>query len=254
MMSLSEIELSPMSFKHIVLKQYLYKLKGHSGLIYSLIFAQLLALLFSMNSMSGMHSGGDYLSISINTHTGDMFLIFAFIWMVGVTSSLGSQTYRSIDFSLVTNRKVSHATNILLILTYSLYAGITANLMSLFQRIVLVESIDASEFIYGGLQIPPQELLLGIFVTTLYLLLLASVTYLIQMVVSLNKSSGIALMIVFFAFLLGYIRLYEFNAANILRFYAEESSLGLFVIKVVCSVVLLLGLSMLIAKRMEVKR
>lgn len=253
-MSTNEVKLSPISFKNIVIKQYLYKLKGHSGLIYSLIFVQLISVLFSMGTMSGMSSGGEFLHVTINTHSEDVFLIFAFIWMIVVTSFLGSQAYRSMDFSLVTSRKVSHATNMLLILTYALYAGITGTLMSLLQRMIMVQSLEGSEFIFGGLQIPLQDLILGVFVLTLYLLLLASVTYLIQMVSVLNKASGIALFIFFFAFGLGTVRIFGFDSANILHFYTEEGSLGLFVFKVVCSVVLLLGLSMLIARRMEVKR
>ncbi|MEA4900917.1 MAG: hypothetical protein VB077_04735 [Desulfitobacterium sp.] len=253
-MSLNEVKLSSVRFKDIVLKQYLYKLKGHSGWIHSLILIQLISLLFSMSPMGGMSSGGDSFHININTYTGDAFLVLTMIWMAVMTSFLGSQAYRSIDFSLVSNRITSYVSNAALILTFAVYAGITGTLMSLLQRMVLVKSLGESEFIFGGVQMAPWDILLSIFVATLYLLLLASVTYLIQMVSALNKAAGIALGVFILAFGFGWIRIFEFKVENVLLFYTAESSLGLFALKVIGSVVLLLGLSMLISGRMEVKR
>lgn len=253
-MSTNEAKLSPINFKDIVLKQYLYKLKGHSGLFYSLIFIQLVITLFSFGQRSGMSSGSDHLSISIYTYSGDVFLIFSFIWMAVVTSLLGSRAYQSMDSSVITDRTAGNAANIMLIITYALFAGITATLMSIPQRLILAMNLKESEFLYEGLQIVPQELLLGMLVASLYLILLAAVIYFIQMVSNRSKVSGIVLLVVIFAFAFGYVVVLGFNFGKFIRFFTGESSLALFFLKTVLTAAIFFGLSILVSKRMEVKR
>nr|WP_172635872.1 hypothetical protein [Desulfitobacterium dichloroeliminans] len=254
-MSLNEVRLAPVSLKQITAKQYLYKLKGHSGLILTLVFIQLLSLLFSLGSRGGMSSSNEFLQVVVNTYSGDVFLVFSFIWMVVVSSFLISQPYQSIEFSVVNNRVTSHLSNILLILTYAVFAGITATLMTIPQRFLLLMTLKESEFLFGGLQIVPGDLLLGSLVACLYLLLLGAGAYFIQTVSqSLSKKLGIILWITLFAFGFGYIRILAFQMGNLLSFYTGESSLGLFVGKVIGSIVLLFGLSILISRQTEVKR
>ncbi|EHQ89579.1 hypothetical protein [Desulfosporosinus youngiae] len=258
-MSINETRLSnsivkKIPWQQIVLKQYLYKLKGHSGLIYSLIFTQLLGLLSSLGMRGSMSSGGEFIWVSVNTYSGDVILIFSFIWIIIVSSLIGSQSYRSIGFSVVSNRMTDHTSNIMLLLTSAVFAGVTGVLMSVGQRIIMIMTQSEGEFLVGELGIAPQNLLLGIFVASLYLILLAAITYLIQTISTLNKTSAIILGMVILTFGFGYIRIFAFNFGNLMGFYISESSLELFVLKVFSTVCLLFGLSMFISKLMEVKR
>ncbi|BAE82132.1 hypothetical protein DSY0343 [Desulfitobacterium hafniense Y51] len=238
----------------MILKQYGYKLKGHSGLIYSLIIVQLLAILLSLGSSSGMSSNSDLISIAVRTYTGDILLICSLLWLMVVASLLGSQPYRSMEFSVVNNRLVSHASNILLLVTYAVYAGVTSTLAVIIHRLILSATLKEGEFLFGGLQIIPQDLLLGIFVATLYFILVAATVYLIQSFSLHSKGLGIILWICFFAFGFGTVRIFDFNLGKVLEFYAAETSLGVFVLKVFCTAVLFFGSSMLITKGMEAKR
>ncbi|CDX00335.1 Hypothetical protein DPCES_0448 [Desulfitobacterium hafniense] len=253
-MSINEVKTGPSTLSQVILKQYGYKLKGHSGLIYSLIIVQLLAILLSLGSSSGMSSNSDLISIAVRTYTGDILLICSLLWLMVVASLLGSQPYRSMEFSVVNNRLVSHASNILLLLTYAAYAGVTSTLAVIIHRLMLSATLKEGEFLLGGLQIIPQDLLLGIFVATLYFILVAATVYLIQSFSLHSKGLGIILWICFFAFGFGTVRIFDFNLGKVLEFYAAETSLGVFVLKVFCTAVLFFGSSMLITKGMEAKR
>lgn len=254
MMSINEVKTGPSTLSQVILKQYGYKLKGHSGLIYSLIIVQLLAILLSLGSSSGMSSNSDLISIAVRTYTGDILLIFSLLWLMVVASLLGSQPYRSMEFSVVNNRLVSHASNFLLLVTYAVYAGVTSTLAVIIHRLILSATLKEGEFLFGGLQIIPQDLLLGIFVATLYFILVAATVYLIQSFSLHSKGLGIILWICFFAFGFGTVRIFDFNLGKVLEFYAAETSLAIFILKVFCTAVLFWGSSVLITKGMEVKR
>ncbi|MGI1658290.1 MAG: hypothetical protein ACRKFN_04885 [Desulfitobacterium sp.] len=255
MMSLSEVRLAPVSLQQITAKQYLYKLKGHSGMVFILVAIQMLSILFSLGTRSSMSSSNEFLQVIVNSYSGEIFLIFSFIWMVVVASFLVSQPYQSIEFSVVNNRVTSHLSNILLIFTYAAFAGITSTLMAIPQRVLILMTLEESEFLFGGLQIVPGDLLLGSLVAFLYLLLFGATAYFIQTIsLSLSKKLGIILWITLFAFGFGFIRIFAFQIGNLLNFYFRESSLGLFVGKVIGSIILLFGLSILISQRTEVKR
>ncbi len=254
MMSINEVKTGPSTLSQVIFKQYGYKLKGHSGLIYSLIIVQLLAILLSLGSSSGMSSNSDLISIAVRTYTGDILLIFSLLWLMVVASLLGSQPYRSMEFSVVNNRLVSHASNILLLVTYAVYAGVTSTLAVIIHRLILSATLKEGEFLFGGLQIIPQDLLLGIFVATLYFILVAATVYLIQSFSLHSKGLGIILWICFFAFGFGTVRIFDFNLGKVLEFYAAETSLAIFILKVFCTAVLFWGSSVLITKGMEVKR
>lgn len=248
-MSLKEV-----SFSSITLKHYMYKLKGHSGLVYSLIFAQLIGLLLSMTPRAGSSSGSDFLSISVRTYSADTILIFSFVWIIVMASLLGSKEYRSMEFSLVTNRISSHLSNILLLVTCSVFAGVTSTLMSVLHRIIMVITLNPSEFIIDGLRIAPADLLLGIFVSSLYILLFAAGAYLVRVIIEVNKSFGILISIILIAFLFGTVKIFVLNVGNFIRFFTSEAFLGIFALKVLLTVLVLFGLSIFTSNRMEVKR
>lgn len=253
-MSLNEVKFSPSALSQVVLKHYGYKLKGHSGLIYSLIIIQLTSALLSMGLRSGMSSSSEDINIAINTYSGDFLFIFSCLWMIVITTLLSSQPYRSMEFSIVNNRVASHASNILLILTYAVFAGMTAILLTEIHRLMIAVNLKEGEFLIRGLGIAPQDLFLGIIAATFYLILLAAVTYFIQTLSSLHKGLGIILWIFLFVFGFGTIGILGFSLGNVLRFYTAEASLGLFILKVLSTVLLLFGTSVLITRGREVER
>jgi hypothetical protein len=69
-----------------------------------------------------------------------------------------------------------------------------------------------------------------------------------------NKLAGFALMLALPGLLYWANQTFVINLVDVVGFYISESSLSLFALKVICSVALLLGLSMLVAGRMEVRR
>jgi hypothetical protein len=244
-MSLNEVSLTA-----IMIKQYLYKLKGYSGLIYSLIVAQLLGLLFSMGPRSSMSSGNGSLYVSMETYNSDTLLIFSLAWIIFIAALLTSKPYRSMEFSLVSNPITSNLSNIILLLTFSVFAGLTSTLMGVLHRLIMVFVLDSSQFIMDGLTLGISDLLLGILVSSLYLILLGAIAYLVRVIIEVNKLFAIILPTVF----IGLLRAYTQFLGDLITFYTSENSLGIFTFKVLMTSIFLFGMSIALSYRREVRR
>lgn len=233
----------------IVGKQYIYRLKGHSGLIYALILAQLLGLLFSMSPRGAMSSGDEFLHVYVGTYSTDTLLFFSMVWVVVIAAQLISKAYRNLEFPLVTNNITSHLSNILLIVTYSVFAGITSTLMSVLHRVIMVLASDQSKFVFDDLALTTYDLVLGSFVLIFYMVLLAATSYLIRLIIEVNKLFAIIIP----AVIIGLLRVYPRFSEAIFDFFAAENSLGFFTLKVFFTAIILFGMSVLLSNRMEVK-
>lgn len=244
-MSLREV-----SLPSITIKQFIYKLKGYSGLIYALILAQLLGLLFSMAPRSGMSAGNESLHISVETYTADILLIFSFAWIIMIAILFTSKPYRSMEITLVTNRLSSHLSNIMLLVTYSVFAGLTSTLLSVVYRIILVFTTEQSQFIMDGFMLATTDLLLGVLVSSLYMVLLGAIAYLIRLIIEVNKIFAIVLPFVF----IGLLRAYTPFFGDLVKFYVYEDSLGIFILKVLITSIVLFGVSIVLSGRREVQR
>ncbi len=243
-MSLREV-----SLKSIAMKQFIYKLKGHSAFVYALIIAQLLGLLFSMGPRIGMSSGNNELRVSMNTYSTDTLLFFSFAWIIVIASQLTSKAFRNMERSLVTNSISSHLSNILVLVLCSLYAGVTSTLMSVVQRVIMVLASNPDQYILDGVALATRDLLLGIFVSSLYLILLAALTYFVRIIIEFNKAIAIIIPVL----LIGLIRTYTSFFGEVVKFYIFESSLGVFAVKVLFTALILFVMSILLSNRREVR-
>lgn len=243
-MSLAEVSLSS-----IIFKQYIYKLKGNSGLVYTLIIAQLFGLLLSMGPKSGMSSGDEVLHVSVKTFSGDTTVFLSFAWIIVIAAILTTKQYQNMEFSLVTNRVSSSLSNIMFLLTCSSFAGITSTLMSVLYRVIMVFTSDQASVIFNG-TITTNDLLLGILVSSLYMILLAAVAYLVRLIIEVNKMFAIIVPVVFIGLLTTNTQFF----GDVIKFYVLENSLALFTLKVLITAIILFGMSVLLSNRMEVNR
>lgn len=244
-MSLREVNLIS-----IIIKQYQYKLKGYSGLVYTFIITQLLGIFFSLAPRTSMSSGNGIMRVSVSTISTDTVLFFTFAWIIMVAALLTSKTYRNIEFSLVSNWVSSTFSNILYLLTLSIFAGLSSTLISFLLRFILVFTSDQSLILLEGVKITPIDLLIGMSASTLYMILLTSITYLARIIYELNSKIALILAVA----LIGAGSTYPTFIGNAFRFFTTESSLGLFTLKVLATVILLFGLSLHLSNRMEVPR
>lgn len=247
------MSLSKMSAVTVVKKQYMYKLKANIDVFISLMLLQLLALLFSLNGSGSMGTGSGDDRINVTFYSADIVIFFMIVWGFISAMLMTTKAYRNDDFLYVSNRLSSHLSNGLFILTASIIAGVTAILSSFLLKVVVTFK---DEMIYtGGVSLldAPEEMLLGIVATSLYILLFSSSGYFIGMLVQVSRVFILVLPALFIGDIL-------FNASNgegfIVPFFGDfftESSFLLFIFKILLTTGLLFIASIFLSKRMEVR-
>lgn len=238
------------SLRSITLKQYVYKLKGYLGLVYALIIAQVLGLLFSMNPMGSSSTGSNELMVSVQTHSTDIVRFFSIAWIFAIAVLLTTKQYKNIEFSLVSNRISSNLSNLLLLLSYAILGGITSTLIDVVQRIILYFTFDPSRIVLDGFFISTHDLMLGFWVTSLYMILISSIGYLLRTTMEINKIFAVIAPIG----LVGLLRVHAESFMMIFRLFTSESSLSLFTMKIIMGSALFFGISAFLSNRMEVRK
>lgn len=235
-----------------VKKQCFFKLKTNIPSLSSLIGIQLLALLFSLGGVASSAMGRTNVWFNIQYYTADIVIIFTLIWVFVTAITMTTKPHRDHDFTFVTNRLSSSLSNILFLLTVSFVGSITAilagNLIKIITYILLDQQLYS--FVLGL-----QEFIMGICVTILYGLLVASIGYFIGTLVQVSKIFIILFPGLFFGSL--FLRpsmQQEPLITNIFQFYVMESSLTLFIVKIVITTGLLFTIAISILNRMEVRR
>ncbi|MQR95969.1 hypothetical protein [Fictibacillus phosphorivorans] len=237
----------------IVKKQYRYKLKSYFGVFTSLIVIQLLAVLFSFNG-TGMGGGSsNSLSYEFYYYTSDIILVFMMIWAFITAIIITTRAYRYDDFSFVTNRTISQISNILFLISASIFAGITVYLSTHLFQILAFYFKDNYSIIVDSLSF--TEFVMGMITSILYIFLFASAGYLVGILIQLHKGFLLIIPTILFGGLIldgigGDPRIF----VNITKFFGDETSFLLFICKVAIVSAILLLASIGIANRMEVRK
>jgi hypothetical protein len=247
MMSLTKVNL-----KETVKKQYFFKLKANIDAFSSLIGIQLLALLFSIGGVGSAGMGGSNISVNIKYYSADLVIGFTLIWALVTAITITAKPYRNHDFTFVTNRLSSSLANILFLLTASIIGSITAILSGNLLKVLAYVFLDGRIYgVHSGL----EELVMGLCVTIFYVFLVTSIGYFIGTLVQVSKLVIILIPVLFFGtlFLEGSMQKEPF-LVNVFSFYTMESTLTLFIIKVVVTVAVFFAAAICILNRMEVRR
>lgn len=247
MMSLTKVNL-----KETVKKQYFFKLKANIDAFSSLIGIQLLALLFSIGGVGSAGMGGSNISVNIKYYSADLVIGFTLIWALVTAITITAKPYRNHDFTFVTNRLSSSLANILFLLTVSIIGSITAILSGNLLKVLAYVFLDGRIYgVHSGL----EELVMGLCVTIIYVFLVTSIGYFIGTLVQVSKLVIILIPVLFFGtlFLEGSMQKEPF-LVNVFSFYTMESTLTLFIIKVVVTVAVFFAAAISILNRMEVRR
>ncbi|MGG4267702.1 hypothetical protein [Peribacillus simplex] len=246
------MSLTKVNLKETVKKQYFFKLKANIDAFSSLIGIQLLALLFSIGGVGSVGMGGDNINVNIKYYSADLVIGFTLIWAFVTAITITTKPYRNHDFTFVTNRLSSSLSNILFLLTASIVGSITAILAGELLKVLAYVLLD--EQIYS-IHAWPQELVMGICVTIFYVFFITSIGYFIGTLVQVGKWFIILLSVLFFGSLfLGASIQTEPFLVNVFTFYTMESSLSLFIFKVIVTVAVIFTAAITILNRMEVRR
>lgn len=247
MMSLTTISLA-----ETVKKQYFFKMKANIDSFSSLIWIQMMALLFSFNATASSGFTNNDISINIRYYTSDVVMVFTLIWSFVTAITITTKPNRYHDFTFISNRVSSSLSNILFLATANLFGGVTAILSHNLLKMVWILS-DEQHFY--SLQAGFWEHLLGILVAFLYLMLLSSVGYLIGTLVQVSK----LFIVILSALVIGSLFLGALFQGNpfivaLYQFYFKEASLFFFLIKVLLSAAILFMASTSILNRLEVRK
>lgn len=244
------------SLNDIVKKQFLHKLNAYTGVFSSLLVMQLLGLFLGFVTGSGGGSGSfGNVSIDYTFITGDGPIIFTMLWAFSMGILVTTLAYRNDAFSFVSNRISHHISGILFLMFASAIAGITAvlagsiiKLISLFHSNLLID--EAS-----GLFSSPVDFFIRIATSVLYTLLFASLGYVTGSFIQRSKLV-IPLLIAAFLILpmlrlnMGGIALIE----KVVTFYSTETSLLIFLIKVVATISVFFAISIAVTNKTEVRK
>ncbi|MFS0862655.1 hypothetical protein [Fredinandcohnia sp. 179-A 10B2 NHS] len=233
-------------------KQFTFKVKAFLGSLTSLLTVQIVAMLFSLNGVGSMGMGGNSLILTIKSFSGNLVFFFSIFWAFIMAITLTTKPYRYMDFSFVTNRLSSHLSTIALLVLYSLIASVTAMLSGILLRVIMYFTFDGANIIGNHFFLPLSELLLGIYIGTLYIMLFATIGYFIGMFVQINKLFGFIIP----AIIIGWVIIEQktIDTFSGLTFFFHELSVLLFSVKVLVTVTVLLAVVIMVTNRLEVRK
>lgn len=236
----------------MVKKQYVYKLSAYLDLYNRLVFLQILGILLSLSGVGGGGGGGNSeVNVNFYFYSADIVVGFSILWSFITAIIITTKPIQNGDFLFVTNRISSNLSNLFYLLTSCLIGAITAMLSSYLLKAIIYYFMGRHYVDIKGPMNAPTELLLGIFTTTLYLILFCSFGYFAGILARLRKG----FIVVLLAVLIGTLFWGKGSIiAIIFEFFFMESSLLLFLTKVVVTVVLLFACSIVLSNRMEVKQ
>ncbi|ANX10718.1 hypothetical protein ABE41_001655 [Fictibacillus arsenicus] len=237
---------------NITKKQYRYKLKSYFGVFSSLVAIQLLAILFSLNGtgMSGGSSGT--FSYDVNYYTGDIIQVLVMIWAFITAIIITTKAYRYDDYSFVTNRLISHYSNILFLISASILAGIMVFFSGHLFRLITIFLKNADSIMVSELTL--LDTLKVITASILYIFLCASIGYFVGILIQLNRLFSFLLPVLF----VGALFVDGLNNdptlfPSIIFFFGSEKFLLLLILKIILASALFYMLAISFSNRMEVR-
>jgi hypothetical protein len=250
-MSLTEI-----STTTVIKKQYFFKIKAFMNIFYGLIGMQLIAILFSLlTGVSSESSGNNDIHFTARRYSGDLIMFMTFVWAFVFAISYASKTYRNVDFAFISNRFSSNLSNIGFLITVGIAGGVTTSLTSALLRVVMYFLIGSNNISYENFFIPPQDLVLNIIAIAMYIILFTSIGYLFGVLTQLSRLFVVLLPTI----IIGSVFIESTKGSQlkvlskIIGFFVNESSLLMFMVKIIIIVTILFGIGILISNETEVR-
>lgn len=248
----AEIQLkSRVSFWQAVKRQYAYKRKVHMNLFGVIVLIMLSAGLILIGTNQHI-SFQDNVHVEVEQYTSGMVVSLYLVMMFIVGIQLTVRRRRAEMVMMYTNKSSNHLANGLLLLTLAAVISVLAYLIhyaTLFGYYMLNGSpgvvLYAEKLNFSGF-------LVTIIVTFLYLLLLASLGYLVGETVQFSK------VFLFIWIVFGFIIMNQDDSAqgiiaSTVTFYSEETDVSMFVLKMIPSIIVLFLLATIINRKKGVR-
>ncbi len=243
------------SLLETVKKQYMFKLRLYINLFISLIVVQVIAILFSSGGVGSHGTSTGNINFFEKTFSSDIIIVFSLMWAFFAAVLLTTRDYRDMDFVFIGNRVSSNISNMVFLATASLVAGFTAVLGGVLPRVILYYSLGPHHILSDNYFLSLGDLSLAVLATFLYLILICALGYFCGMLVQLSKAFVVIIPALFFGTLITASAREEAHLVDyVFNFFVEESSLSLFLVKVIFTAAVLFGSSLLMSNRLEVRK
>ncbi|MBS4174412.1 hypothetical protein [Bacillus sp. FJAT-49736] len=246
--------LTEMNLRELILKQYTFKLHAYIRVFSSLIATQLIAILVSLAGVGSSGTSMDGMQLNITYYSADMIIILTIVWAFFSSILITTKAYRFDDFTFISTRLSSNVANVLFLTTMSTIGGATAMFAgNLLKAIIFVA--NGTRFIENGSILDaPQNLLIGIVVSILYIMFFSALGYLFGILIQLYKPLVILIPVALIGFSIIQAIHGKGEAMDTLfKGFFMESSIWVFVVKALLSSILLFACAGAISNRMEVR-
>lgn len=229
--------LSNSKLGEVVKSQVKFKLNAYMGTIVTLIFVQLLGLLFSMDGTGTRGVNIDMSTVYVSVVSYDIIFIFVALWAFVIGNSI--TTRANDDFSFVTTRLSSNLANIIFLCLMSVFAGVTIVLSNYLLRIILLLFGESDYMKSPSILDDSINSILSMAVMIVLILIVSAVGYLRGILVQHNKIFSILLPFLIFVLLVT-----KFGQSAIQYIFIENTSMFFLVVKLIClsSVVFILAI------------
>ncbi|MEI4770142.1 hypothetical protein WAX74_10885 [Psychrobacillus sp. FJAT-51614] len=231
----------------VVRAQVRFKINAYMGALLSLIFVQLIGLLFSTNGSSTRGTSVNNIQIQVITISNDLVFVFVAIWALFVGNLITTRAYRYDDFSFVTTRLSSNLANILVLLMISIFAGVTTFLSNNVLRVYL-SIFGSTEYTKSpGVFDEPFSSIGTMLVITLLILSLSSGGYLAGMLIQNSRLFLLVIPIIVLSILTT-----EIGQTLIQILFMNEST-WLLIVNLIFMTIVFFGIAIAISNRLEVR-
>lgn len=218
------------SLINIVKKQVKFKLFSYPSIWLWLVSTQLFGIVLSVAVNNSVNSSDREFMTTINMYDSAFLIIMTFIWIVVATIFHAIATTKQIDFTFITTRLSQFISTILYLVLLAAIGAITAYLGS--SLIILILKI-----IHDGMQFSTQFTFLDHVVNVTgmfgYLLVLSGVAYLAVSLYQLNRFLLPGLLVLYgLVANLSTVYYFENPIIQLFLFFEEETSIILFILKV----------------------
>ena len=240
-----------MSLIDVVKKQLRLKFLSHHSIWLSLVGIQLFGILISaVATSSGSSSSGDVYTTS-HFYSSTFLLIMTYIWTIVTSVYLALESSNRMDYTYVTTRLSQFISNVIFLSFIAFIGAITSyfasSLIPLVQRLFINGVIQNMSFTF-------VEHIMNITGTFGYILLFASTTYLVVVLFQFNRFIPLGFLVVYG---LVNLQLARIGADSLIiplyNFYEGESSLSLFLLKVIALSTILLAIAWFVNRSREVR-
>lgn len=249
MMSLNKMDLSA-----AVKKQLNYKMKVYVGMFSSLVFVQVIGIFFSVVSPLQGYSTMDYVEIEYMNYNTLNIITLTSLWALIHAIIMTTKNEWENAFPFVGNTLSNHLANMIFLVGASIVAGIVTILASFTVRVYLYYFTDERFVMSPGFVLNGGELFAGTVTVILHFLLLCAVGYLLGTVTRLHRLLPVLLPIVVIGLLITINYINHEWMMNTIDFYYGETSMAVFLMKIVVTAGILFACSIAISSRTEVRK